>query len=35
MTNEFPSMAIEIMRELARRIVQTNDQLRLAIAAKG
>lgn len=35
MMNEFPSMAIEVMRELARRIVQTNDQLRLAIAAKG
>jgi len=33
--NEFPSMAVEIMRELARRIVNTNQQLRQAVAAKG
>jgi CRP-like cAMP-binding protein len=32
--NEFPGMAIEIMRELARRIVNTNSQLRQAMAAK-
>jgi len=35
MMNEFPAMAVEIMRELARRIVKTNEQLRVAIAAKG
>jgi CRP/FNR family transcriptional regulator, cyclic AMP receptor protein len=33
--NEFPSMAVEIMRELARRIVNTNQQLRQAVSAKG
>ena len=35
MMTEFPSMAVEIMRELARRSVNTNQQLRLAVAAKG
>jgi CRP-like cAMP-binding protein len=35
MLTEFPNMAVEIMRELARRIVNTNQQLRQAIAAKG
>jgi CRP/FNR family transcriptional regulator, cyclic AMP receptor protein len=30
MVNEFPEMAIEIMRELARRLDKTNEQLSLA-----
>jgi CRP-like cAMP-binding protein len=30
--NEFPQMAVEIMRELARRLEQTNQQLRAAVA---
>jgi CRP-like cAMP-binding protein len=30
---EFPQMAVEIMRELARRLEQTNQQLRAAVAA--
>jgi CRP/FNR family transcriptional regulator, cyclic AMP receptor protein len=34
LVNEFPSMGVEIMRELARRIVKTNNQLRQAMAAK-
>jgi CRP/FNR family transcriptional regulator, cyclic AMP receptor protein len=34
LVNEFPSMGLEIMRELARRIVKTNSQLRMAMAAK-
>ena len=34
LVNEFPSMGVEIMRELARRIVKTNAQLRQAMAAK-
>ncbi len=34
LVNEFPSMGLEIMRELARRIVKTNAQLRNAMAAK-
>lgn len=34
MVNEFPSMGVEIMRELARRIVKTNQQLRQAMSAK-
>jgi CRP/FNR family transcriptional regulator, cyclic AMP receptor protein len=34
LVNEFPSMGVEIMRELARRIVKTNQQLRQAVAAK-
>lgn len=32
MVNEFPDMAIEIMRELARRLDKTNEQLRMAVA---
>ena len=35
MLTEFPGMAVEVMRELARRIVNTNQQLRQALAAKG
>jgi CRP/FNR family transcriptional regulator, cyclic AMP receptor protein len=35
MMTEFPSMAVEIMRELARRIVNTNQKLRQAVAEKG
>jgi CRP/FNR family transcriptional regulator, cyclic AMP receptor protein len=35
MMTEFPSMAVEIMRELARRIVNTNQQLRQAVSEKG
>ena len=34
LVNEFPSMGLEIMRELARRIVKTNAQLRNAMAAR-
>ncbi len=34
LVNEFPSMGVEIMRELARRIVRSNAQLRQAMAAK-
>lgn len=34
LVNEFPSMGVEIMRELARRIVKTNQQLRQAMSAK-
>ena len=32
MVNEFPDMAIEIMRELAQRLEQTTGQLRAAMA---
>ena len=35
MLNEFPNMAVEVMRELARRIVNTNQKLRQAVAANG
>jgi CRP/FNR family transcriptional regulator, cyclic AMP receptor protein len=31
LVNEFPQMAVEIMRELARRLEQTNEQLRIAV----
>jgi CRP/FNR family transcriptional regulator, cyclic AMP receptor protein len=34
LVNEFPSMGVEIMRELARRIVKTNQQLRQAMSTK-
>lgn len=34
LVNEFPSMGVEIMRELARRIVTTNQQLRQAMSNK-
>jgi CRP-like cAMP-binding protein len=33
LVNEFPSMGVEIMRELARRLDKTNQQLRQAISA--
>ena len=32
LVTEFPQMAVEIMRELARRLEKTNEQLRLAVA---
>ena len=32
LVNEFPQMAVEIMRELARRLDRTNQQLRAAVA---
>ena len=32
LVNEFPQMAVEIMRELARRLERTNQQLRAAVA---
>ena len=35
MLNEFPNMAVEVMRELARRIVNTNQKLQQAVAANG
>src|SRR5690606_29774408 len=33
--NEFPQMAVEIMRELARRLEHTNEQLRAAVTRAG
>jgi CRP-like cAMP-binding protein len=33
LVNEFPQMAVEIMRELAHRLEKTNQQLRSAAAA--
>ncbi len=33
--NEFPQMAVEIMRELARRLDKTNEQLRAAVTRAG
>jgi CRP/FNR family transcriptional regulator, cyclic AMP receptor protein len=33
--NEFPLMAVEIMRELARRLEKTNEQLRAAVTRAG
>jgi CRP-like cAMP-binding protein len=35
LVNEFPSMGVEIMRELARRLDKTNQQLRVALTNKG
>jgi CRP-like cAMP-binding protein len=35
LVNEFPSMGVEIMRELARRLDKTNQQLRQALSNKG
>jgi CRP-like cAMP-binding protein len=32
LVTEFPQMAVEIMRELARRLEKTNEQLRVAVA---
>ena len=34
LVKEFPEMAIEIMRELARRLDRTTEQLRQAVSAK-
>jgi CRP/FNR family transcriptional regulator, cyclic AMP receptor protein len=34
LVNEFPSMGVEIMRELARRLDKTNQQLRQAMSNK-
>lgn len=33
--NEFPMMAVEIMRELAHRLEKTNEQLRVAVTRAG
>ncbi len=35
LVNEFPQIAVEIMRELARRLEKTNEQLRQAVAKTG
>jgi CRP/FNR family cyclic AMP-dependent transcriptional regulator len=35
LVNEFPQMAVEIMRELARRLEHTNEQLRAAVGRAG
>ena len=35
LVNEFPQMAVEIMRELARRLEKTNEQLRVAVTRAG
>jgi CRP-like cAMP-binding protein len=35
LVNEFPQMAVEIMRELARRLEKTNEQLRVAVSRAG
>lgn len=35
LVTEFPQMSVEIMRELARRLDKTNEQLRLAVAKAG
>ena len=35
LVNEFPLMAVEIMRELARRLEKTNEQLRAAVSRAG
>lgn len=35
LVNEFPSMGVEIMRELARRLDKTNQQLRAALSNRG
>lgn len=34
LVNEFPQMAVEIMRELAQRLEKSNQQLRAAVAAR-
>ncbi len=35
LVTEFPQMSVEIMRELARRLEKTNEQLRQAVAKAG
>jgi CRP/FNR family transcriptional regulator, cyclic AMP receptor protein len=35
LVTEFPQMSVEIMRELARRLEKTNEQLRLAVTKAG
>jgi CRP-like cAMP-binding protein len=35
LVSEFPLMAVEIMRELARRLEKTNEQLRAAVSRAG
>ncbi len=35
LVNEFPQMAVEIMRELAHRLEKTNEQLRVAVTRAG
>lgn len=35
LVNEFPQMAVEIMRELAHRLEKTNEQLRIAVTRAG
>lgn len=35
LVTEFPQIAVEIMRELARRLEKTNEQLRQAVAKAG
>ena len=35
LVNEFPQMAVEIMRELAHRLEKTNEQLRVAMTRAG
>jgi CRP-like cAMP-binding protein len=35
LVTEFPQMSVEIMRELARRLDKTNEQLRAALAKAG
>ena len=35
LVTEFPQMSVEIMRELARRLEKTNEQLRQALAKAG
>jgi CRP/FNR family cyclic AMP-dependent transcriptional regulator len=35
LVNEFPQMAVEIMRELARRLEKTTAQLQKAVSAEG
>ncbi len=35
LVTEFPQMAVEIMRELARRLEKTNEQLRATVAKVG
>jgi CRP-like cAMP-binding protein len=35
LVTEFPQMSVEIMRELARRLDKTNEQLRQAVAKAG
>jgi CRP-like cAMP-binding protein len=35
LVNEFPQIAVEIMRELAHRLEKTNEQLRVAVTRAG